>query len=598
MTLFSDAVEKLRLLYGMPSEEVESKLLEIGDRFNFKKQGSNDVDHEAVIWKNIEVALLNRKSEAREAIAAIESVLTNPRIADKLTLKMQELKSLFIADFASHKIDGASYHFYGHGEEMSKDPGDFIPTLLPDRVINPLIQATVNALGAAHDIIQGQTPFPKNERLSADLFNKRTKEMINILITELSAEATGLSADELKILEDYREKAVKFLSEECIVNSTYLLFNSGKRDFDNILLLIQKSLVHDAKSDLDPVTAAMKMSMTISDTRRSEIKHVLKKFEVIDNIPEEQFTELEKLLQGIALLKPGETIKNLKAENRPGSESEEKLMKIEGFLLRIGQNIRMSAELSVVMKREEAEKIPGRERVTLISDIRANKDVSVNTEAHLQPFLGAILGPFGECAFARALGEIDQRELKEQAEFYGITLNDHNFDFSGWMEHAGYLEETKKFLETADTKPFIAEILFTIASKSPGHRVSKETYAAMKNMVVKSGYMLVDDNLSEGQLNANLLHEIAEIEGANPYLCIGDISHSGDASGRTIRSSTPVSVYSAAEYVSDSELAVQFPGCSDDHATRFKERSKLSLFPPKGDERSESNVQPPVSPKK
>jgi len=567
MSLFSDAVKDLSELFRIPTNEVESKLLELGDKLNFKIPRSNDIDFEALVWKDIADALSHRKSNAPEAIAAIEELLNHPRITHKLSLNMQQLQHVFIADFAAHKIDGASYHFYGHGEEMSKDPGEFIPTLLPrGSVINPLIQATTNALGAAHDIIQGKIPFPTNERESAKIFIERTQEMI----TEFIGDEAGFSADELKALKNYRDKAVPFLAEECIVNSTYLLFNSGKRDFDNILLLVHKSLAPHAKSDLDPVTAAMKMSMAISDTRRSEIKHVLKKFEVINNIPENQFPELEKLLLGIALLKPGETIKNLREKNIPGSESEERLMKIEGFLLRIGQNIRMSAEISVVTKKEEADKILGRGRVTLISDLRANKDVSVNIEAHLQPFLGAILGPFGECAFAKALGEIDQREIKEQAEFYGLILNDQNFDFSGWMDHAGYLEETKKFLETADTKQLIAQIIFTIAAKSPGHRVSEETYMAMKEMVAKG-------ELPEGELKENILHEIAEIEGANPDLCIGP--HAYDSSSRTLTVETPLSFDESVSELEDDDLPeADYEGAKAHHSRLKDQFSKLSRF--------------------
>ena len=566
MSLFSDTVAKLSGLYGMPANEVESKLQELGNRLNFKKPGSNVIDPDALVWKDIADALSTRKSKAPEAIAAIESVLTRPRIAHELTLKMQELQHVFIADFAVHKIDGASYHFYGHGEEMSKDPGEFIPTLLPrGSVINTLIQATTNALGAAHDIIQGKTPFPTNERESAKIFIKRTQEMI----TEYIGDEASFSADELKALKDYRDKAVPFMAEECIVNSTYLLFNSGKRDFDNILLLVQKSLVPDAKSDLDPVTAAMKMSMAISDTRRSEIKHVLRKFEVIINIPEDKVPELEKLILGIELLKPGETINKLKAEKTP--ESEEKLMKIEGFLLRIGQNIRMSAELSVVTKKEEADKVPGRGRVTLISDLRANKDAAVSIEDHLQPFLGAILGPYGECSFAKALGEIDQRELKEQAEFYGLILNDEKLDFSGWMDHATYLAKAKEFLEKADTKPLIAQILFTIAAKSPGHRVSEETYIAMKKMVEKGG-------VPEGELKANLLHEIAEIEGANPDLCIG--SHARDSSSRTltVHSSVSIDEDEAVSELGDDDLPDADSDAKNHHSRLKAQFSKLSKF--------------------
>lgn len=500
MTELEKAVCCLSELYHLGADEVRARLATLGATLNLKETSP--------VWDQISQALSERQDRAMQAMDSINELLSQKEMSSIITAKMQALEKEFIGLFSANKIEAACYHFYGHGIEMSRDPGDFISTLLPKgTMIAPMLIAITNALGAAHDIIQGKMPPPTNEIESADIFTKRTQEMIN----ELIKERRWVTVDDLKTrtaLEHFRDKGVYFLARECIVNSTYLVFGSGKRDFDNLLYLTHKALAPDTKSILDPRIAAMKMSLALSDTRRSEMRHVLEKLEVLNSIPEAQIEALEMLLHGIKLLEPGVTINQLKM-----TSDVKKLIRIEGFLLRIGQNIRMSSELSVVFAKP-ADLENAKERVQLISDLRADQSVVFSIEKHLQPFLKSIPG---EMEFAKALAAIDKTEIRHQATFYGLHISDSDMDLLGWAHHADDLEACKHCLESAPVPGNMALMLFTLAAKSPGHRVDKDTYVAMNELAKK---------LPKGSLLDNLIHDIEEIRLANPHLQEPSISSS------------------------------------------------------------------------
>src|SRR5581483_11376830 len=117
------------------------------------------------VWTQIAEAIENRQKNYPAAKAAIDALNAAPTASYALQLKMENLQGKFIAMMAAKRIDAAVYHFYGHGKEMSQDPGNFAAPLLGE---NKLLATTVNALGAAHDIVQGKGP-PTNERESADI---------------------------------------------------------------------------------------------------------------------------------------------------------------------------------------------------------------------------------------------------------------------------------------------------------------------------------------------------------------------------------------------------------------------------------------------
>lgn len=487
---FNDAVNALSALYDLTAGDARSRLREVADRLELKRSGSSP------IWSQIVTALDNRKKNKPAAMDALRQLQEHDRVVTELTRRTHLLQGRFIALFAAHKIEAACYHFYGHGIEMAQDPGDFLRVLAP-KGINSLIQTTTNALGAAHDIIQGRGA-PTNEKESAEIFKIEAQAMITQLIDEYKDTWTGI---ELEALKSYRDKTIPFLAEECIVNSTYLLFNVGKRDFDTLLTQVHRAMEsYGARPDLDPLIAGMKLSIAVADTRRSEMIHVLRRTELLDSIPAEQVPALEKLLKEIGFLKADQTLRALKIEQK---------MAIEGFLLRIGQNIRMTTELAVAYPKA-GEKVKALERLALIRGIRSGEKTgdSVTVE-HIDAFLECIPG---ERDFAGALGEIDSRELRDHATFYGLSIKPSMLDLTGWIRHTRDLEKTHTFLASRACSPeekrSIAQMLFTVAAKPPGHRVSDRIYKDMERVAEEWG----------AEASSTLLGEMKEIRLANPSL--------------------------------------------------------------------------------
>lgn len=165
----------------------------------------------------------------------------------------------------------------------------------------------------------------------------------------------NLTPGQITALEQFRDQAIPFLANECLINGTYLLFNSGKRDFANILHQVHEIVTPGKKefnngSELgDTKLAAAIMTVALSDTRRSEMTHVLNRQELLNSVPDHLIEPLEKVLRMTGLLNEGEHINDLRDRN-----DTQKLRDIEGFLLRVGQNIRMTTELAGVFKKPGA----------------------------------------------------------------------------------------------------------------------------------------------------------------------------------------------------------------------------------------------------
>ncbi|MES2216972.1 MAG: hypothetical protein V4501_01030 [Pseudomonadota bacterium] len=496
---------------GQPS--LKDQLTTLAKKFNLPSSSP--------VWDQILLALSNRKqnnSLAQEALNNLKSKIGRPVFKD-LTTGTRDLIGRFTAIFAAQEFAASSLHFYGHGVEMGKDPGELIKNPVGIDEFAFLQAQIINSLGAAHDIIQG-LGAPTNEIRSAEIFVTESQKMINALIAN-----NKYSAKTIKILEQYRDHTIPFLAEECIVNGTYLLFNSGKRDFDNVLTQItqvfegaknkKNSKTFDSMK-LDKDIVAMKLAISLSDTRRSEIKSVLRKLESLSAIKYKDLDVLEKLLQSAGILKENEKLPDI--SDKDNQYVMEKLMQIEGFLLRLGQNVRMTAELAY-------SKNP--ERKKSINTIRMDTPVEISFESHLQPFLNSIVGDFGEAAFAKALGEINNLELSNLVTYYQleVMINTHNFDFEGWERHAKNLMVMKDNIERLpeDEKNELTELIYFIAAKSPGHKVGQEIYEAMKNYRIELASNKLPANM--GSLS-NLDTNITEIIAANPHIIRNDISSS------------------------------------------------------------------------
>jgi hypothetical protein len=470
-----DAAEKWHTLcgiYKIPLQEVESKLTALAKKLNLPDSSP--------VWDRVILSLENRKRNNLSATLALTQLhtLNDPKIINDLTDGMQQLQDRFIAMMAAQDFDPGTYHFYGHAKEMSQDPGSLIAnTLAPDSVNNFIIAMT-NALGAAHDIIQNYGA-PRNEILSAELFVAETQNMINVL---LEKNRNKYTEDQIEKLESFKADTLPFLAEECIVNSTYMVFQAGKRDLDNILNQINQIFDEAAGRTPKPMRLskeihAMKTAITLADTRRSEIKPILAKYESIRTalLVSDSQSNLTRLLRAAGILGQDELMPDYEQMKNAGTNK--KLMEIEGFLLRLGQNLRMTSELAVHFSQDALRK-------ELINDLREFKEVEITLEYHLQPFLNAIDGSFGEAAFAAALGEIDNSELKEQIKQHHLEemVNSKNFDFNGWKNHATHLTNFKAGIESFSLaeQAAITQLMYTIAAKSPGHKVGQKTYDAMQ----------------------------------------------------------------------------------------------------------------------
>jgi hypothetical protein len=501
-TRFDEILKELCGIYRVEPQSISADFNRLLQKLNINLASD--------LGSQIQAAFSNRYRNNYKASTSLKNLLraASSSLKNDLIQMMKGLQRKFIAILISQDFVPASYHFYGHTKEMSMDPGLFYAAFFPDNLSAEVLVEIVNTLGAAHDIIQNETPY-KNEKISAGIFVEEFNKSLAVLIEDL----TRYSSDEIKCLQDFRDFTIPFLAEEGIVNSTFLVFSAGTRDFENILTQINKLFIRAtplrveelaATVLLDSTIMAMKFAISLADTRRASLNVVVSKLELLKIIPRNKFNSLLKLLQYSGVLSEDDFIPELES-----IEHLDVLKKINSYILRLTQNVRMTSEMA-------ARKMDFR-RKEIICSLRANKPVKIDLAAHLQPFLDTIHGRFGEIEFAQALGYIDQNEILEQAIYYGLQsmVNPDTFDIHGWSTHAHYLSEFHKNLSSlsdSDTlKAEIAELIFFMAAKSPGHILDQETYDVIQSHRTKLSYT---DSTQCEVLEKNLL----EIEQSNPHL--------------------------------------------------------------------------------
>jgi hypothetical protein len=359
---------------------------------------------------------------------------------------------------------------------------------------------TTNALGAAHDIIQGKGP-PANEKESAVLFRDQTQAMVRELI-----DSGDYGAEEIAVLKNYSKDAVPFLANEGITNATRFLYMSGKRDFDNALYELHQ--VYSDDPDLTPEMAAMKMSLSIADTRRSEMDNVLEKGESIALIEPEDKAIFVKFLQAAGVLT---------ADQMALPEMDSVKMKtIEGFCLRMRSNLNMNSELG------------DGSGAAITHQMRVGEEPNVDWANQIDQFLAKIgIGAFGEDAFAEQMGK-GHEEIKAQARFYGIEDMVANGRLhQGWKGHAKALLALKENLTDHPDKIAIAKLMYKMAAIAPGITfgmgMTQEKYDGLVKhenklvLEVQSMSMLPDSQeKAQAELELkNITRDINEIEKVN-----------------------------------------------------------------------------------
>lgn len=448
-------------------------------------------------WDYVKAAMIYRKEnydKFKEAMMDMNKLLSDDVLSQSFMEALGPMKGKFIAQFSANKIDPGSYHTYPHGMEMATDPGEFTEEFYNQQCTSTaeanLWRMMIDVIGAAHDIIQGKAP-PINERESAEIFISEMNKMINQF---MDANKENLSKEQSEALVQFRDNAVPFLANECLINGTFLLFNSGKRDFTNVLQKVHEIVSPDTPEFKgDKKLSGAIMAVALSDTRRSEMIHVLEKQELLNSVPEHLIQPLEKVLRIVGLLDKDETLEDLRMQT---DGKNDRLLEIEGFLLRTGQNIRMTTELAGAFAKTEEARAAAKERLSILETSRITEsksfDPGVDPDKHIKPFIDSIGGPFGEAAFAKALGLVDQ-ELMELAEKQGISeMLDGKLDLNGWQNHSEYLarlqsayENLKDDPEKSEDLQAIATVLMFIASKPPGHKISPEIYKQMKDELLE-----------------------------------------------------------------------------------------------------------------
>jgi hypothetical protein len=519
-TRLKSVCEDLAAIYNVSYKDVATPFAQLHQKLKLAP--------DSPIWNQIILALKNRQRSNQAANDALEDFsLTAPHVINDMSDGLKKLQGKFIAMFAAQDFAPAAYHFYGHGKEMSQDPGNFAKSIFrKSSSLSEFLQQLTNALGAAHDIIQGTGQY-SNEEKSAEIFKLEAQEMINNLIRD-----NKYSAQEIESLTELRDKTIPFVAEECIVNATYLVFDSDKRDFDNILTQIDR-LFAEANSVrnnhsgsqlmLSQNIAAMKLSLALADTRRASLAPVLSELQMLRNIPAAHSASLTLLLKAAGILPPAAELPKLDDITQLNL-----LQHIEGFLLRLGQNVRMTSELAVHLFKDPARK-------NLIKEVRTETGTAdINT--HLMPFIESITARFGEASFAAALGKLDNSELIEQVKYLHLEdmVNATTFNYAGWNDHAIQLMNLHENIASYSQvdKQKIAEIIYFVAAKSPGHKVGQETYDAMQEYRRSLSYT----NPRQAEV---LLSNLREIEIADASIQRTPVITRNDSHNRQRLSSMP-----------------------------------------------------------
>jgi hypothetical protein len=519
------AIEKLNALYGCDkTEAITQKIAELNLSPGTIMRIAN-----ALIYRNEHGP---KAASAIEKIEDLGNALPKSPAFRQLIQGMQALESKFLAMYSAEQLEQATHHSLSHGVDMTHDPSDFIAPILKTQngQLTPaslLMMTTLHVLGAAHDIIQGKLPPPRNEIESAEWFCIEMKKMLDDLIQN---NKEIYSETEINALHAYKVDAVPFLAREGIINATYLLFSSGKRDFDNVLTQISEIYLGDAV-DLTPMIAAMKIGLSTSDTRRGEMDHLLEKMESLSLMLDRQQDEcMNELLRAAgvftvedALPKHSTDLKNLSPAQK------EKCKNAEGFLLRLRPSLNMAIEIAKKTNVDESgnplhdetgavTKVPDPVGATIIRQLRMGQEPKVDFGNRVELFLAKIHDrTCGEVTFANALGEINS-ELVEHAERYGISsIMKNNHLREEWKSQGALLVTLKNNMDAMESsqKAAIAKLMYTMAAISPGLIIGMGMTQEIYDGLVKYEQDLFNQSGASDKLK-KLSRDITEVETLNP----------------------------------------------------------------------------------
>lgn len=537
----NDNIQLLATAYGRTPDNIKS-LIDIYS----KEHKVNDAQLNQLLS-----SLLNRQRSHASYYKAMTrfslSLEENSEILSQFIKIMSELQATFIAEASKHKTENASYHIFTHSLEMMIDAAKFLELLikaksqkenhqltrftsfLVNKTRQTILKSLISAIGAAHDIIQDKGPL-QNEKLSADIFIAKIQDAFQEMNT--SQEAPNLFKG---VIDAFLKDAIPFLAEEVIVNGTTLIFSAGNRSLANMIgqldqifatfdanVHLTHQQIQERKEMLEHLEEVffMQISLELCDTRRNEMYFVLQKLEVFSNVPPEHLKGIEEALKATDILEEKDELlqiqnqaKSYKKEvwdnnfnSNDLSDLERKILRIEGFLIRMGQNIRMIVEFSKVKERIQLlEKI----RQTSADETKNDEKPEINFATHIQPIIEK-LG--GESAFAKGLSKLAKTELPNHANNYGPGNEalKNIMNTNGWLIHAEELHALKNFCDIAMQKnqlPVLQEMftaLINIAAKPPGWSyVNDQVLKALQEYLAESKRMQVLKTYSENGLKNN-----------------------------------------------------------------------------------------------
>ena len=517
-------IDKLNALYGMDKSAVVSqKFMELGLTLKTEIRIAN--------------ALIYRNEKAPTALAAIQQVeaLGNTPAFQELLAGMQALQGKFLAMFSAEQIPQATHHVLAHGVDMSHDPGDFIAPLLirASGQLTPAMQlmmVTTSVLGAAHDIIQGKSPPPTNEIESAVIF---CAEMQKMLAALLKSHQGTYSDEEVAALTAYKNIAVPFLAEEGIVNCTYLLFGSGKRDFDNVMAQISEIYIGQVP-DLPPMIAAMKMGLSVSDTRRGEMTHLLEKMESLTiAIDRQQGPQMDEFLRAAGIFTADDALPVQSRDLKKLTPTQQEKCEVaEGFLLRLRPSINMVCEMAKVFQRDAAGQpvknemgkvvmVPDRVGAELMRKLRAGEEPGADFDyaSQLDKFLVRINDKAdSENAFANEIGALNKEIIAHAARYDVTAVLENNRLCTAWKHHSAQLKTLKRNLASdySSQKVAIAKLMYSMAAISPGIIMGMGMTQDIYDGMIQHEQMLFYQSGMTDKL-VKLSRDINEIEWLNPH---------------------------------------------------------------------------------
>jgi hypothetical protein len=275
--------------------------------------------------------LILARLHARKTLAtAFNSAFTAlvQSLSEKSLTRLIQLINQLVRDRGFHeahqqRLPNAFYHDEGHAREMAHDIfyvlNDYYS---PFDKLGKLLTALSSAAGACHDIIQGHIKAPptlgKNEIESATLFCDYLNSAFSALRKEFSLDKR------LQEALTHCQPLMPFLADELIVVATNLIFSTGKP----IVYYIFDSENTTPSNPAKPMDYLDECLVAISfcDINRSRLKKVIDEKFYLSRLQDEPElnTELTLVFNDLRLI-----------------HDEDK----EGFLIRLGQDLRMMIEL-------------------------------------------------------------------------------------------------------------------------------------------------------------------------------------------------------------------------------------------------------------